>query len=194
MAIGKKRSAQATALKRPRKTGRNGKVKARAMMAAEMPSIPAAPAIQSPHNGFVPPATDVTVVVVTNRSDLRYKMRLSDTTAAPAVVLRTIDIPAPAPFVNFSGVFPGSLFVADRDYEIRVFVNPLDGQTPPHADDKVFLNTRSENAWPVLHCAGLTRCRAITGILSILTGRPSGPPAFVPEVVYGLSCSDSRRF
>ena len=80
-------------------------------------------------------------------------MQLLDTTGAP-VVLRTIDVPAPAPSTNFSGVFPGSLLVAERDYEVRVFVNPLDGGTPPNTDDKLFINTRTVHAWPVVRAIG----------------------------------------
>jgi hypothetical protein len=102
----------------------------------------AAPQFMQPPSGFfATPGADLRVVVSTLRPDLRYIITVTEITdpqnpGAP----EQIDIPAPitngSPMLFAAGI-PGAWLVLGCRYQIRVFVNPLDGQTPPHHDAAV---------------------------------------------------------
>ena len=118
MPNGKKQKSLATATRPRRGMGRKVGERPRTASLMELQcnsigrtDLPATPKIQVPLNGYVPPGVDLQVVVGTNRMDLRYKLELrdlTDATVAPSV----INIPAPMPANNFTGIFPARCYAS----------------------------------------------------------------------------------
>jgi hypothetical protein len=131
-----------TTPKKPSAKSRNGKplahhaALARALVTDNPPAIPL---ILQPQAGdFVTPGTILRVLMSTNRPDLRYVIQVIDITdpmnpGAP----QQMNLPAPLDHFStrlFAADLPGAWFLQDHKYQIRVFVDPADGNTPPHLD------------------------------------------------------------
>jgi hypothetical protein len=111
----------------------------------------ATPQITAPlANANVVAGADLTVDVNTNRADLRYILEVRDVTppsSPPGPMPAPIALAAPVMFNatptgnDFSFNVPGNNLSANRNYRLRVFVDPLDGFTPPHADFPLPVNT-----------------------------------------------------
>jgi hypothetical protein len=102
----------------------------------------ATPQIAAPLAGdTVPAGVDLQVDVDTNRGDLGYIVELLDVTPSPVAALAMqTSVAAPAGN-NFSVTFPASRLAPDRQYRLRVFVDPAFGGTPPHQDHVIDINT-----------------------------------------------------
>lgn len=101
---------------------------------------PAAPVIIAPQAGaLVPVNTDLPVSAGTNRGDLRYIVELIDFNVGPQPVA-SINVPAPGQN-PINATFVGANFIATHQYRIRVFVDPVDGPTPPNTDFAVFVSS-----------------------------------------------------
>ena len=142
--------------KKPSPKGRSGKPLARAAAAANgaltptmalagpmMPgqAVAAPQFVQPPSGFFATPGADLRVIVSTLRPDLRYIIALTDVTDAlnPGAP-QAINIPAPlasGSAMLFAADIPGASLVLGCKYQIRVFVDPLDGASPPHNDAAV---------------------------------------------------------
>ncbi len=107
----------------------------------------ATPTIDSPlTNSFVPPGVALTVSVSTNRGDLSYKVVFTDQNPPPGA--ETADVgPSNG---SFNVVIPGNKLVANRLYQIRVFVAPASGNTPPHLDHTITVHTQQPDDQPVI--------------------------------------------
>jgi hypothetical protein len=133
--------------KKPSPKGRNGKFLvpqadlANTIMVGIGQAV-AAPQFVQPTSGFfATPGADLRVLVSTLRPDLRYIITVTDVTdpqnpGAP----QQINIPAPigsGSSMLFAADVPGAWLVLGHKYQIRVFVDPADGLTPPHHDAAV---------------------------------------------------------
>ncbi|MBY0458902.1 MAG: fibronectin type III domain-containing protein [Gemmataceae bacterium] len=129
--------------KAPAKPVKKTTGKSTGLAAQSLAPDPAKPKITSPGNGdHVPPGVDLTVQVDTNRDDLRYIVELTDTTTGASV---KVYVPAPTGG-RFTAVFAGSNLQPDRTYTIRVYVNPLDGATPPNLDATITVETNTQQS------------------------------------------------
>lgn len=101
--------------------------------------LPATPTIGSPANGAsVPANADLQVSVGTNRTDLDYTITVTDTTANPPVVVKTLPVTGPVtdPFMV---TVPGNVLPPGRTYRIKVTTNPAAG----HGSDTIDVTTTS---------------------------------------------------
>ena len=83
--------------------------------------------------------------------DLRYIVEVTDITdPMNPVVVGQLNIPAPLDFGSvqyFAADLPAAWFQQDHEYQVRVFVDPVDGATPPHLDAPVNVTTTQPFWW-----------------------------------------------
>ena len=100
----------------------------------------AAPNITAPTNGGTVSAnTDLTVSVLTNRTDLAYIVTVTKLGSPPTVVA-TINISTPTTSPCQATV-PGSALVGSSTFTILIAVDPISGSTPPHNFDEITVTT-----------------------------------------------------
>jgi hypothetical protein len=91
--------------------------------------VPAAPNITTPTAGPVTALIALPVSATTVRGDLDFIIELRDMTAVPPAVVFQKSVPTPG--ANpITGTVPAGTMVASRQFRLRVFVDPAEGQTP----------------------------------------------------------------
>ncbi len=152
-----KTTAKPNTAAKPKSTAKPKTAKPRTTKKAVAPAIasvhpqdggggqPANPRITEPLAGStVTAGANLQVNANTNRPDLNYIIQLTDVTPPPApppVPAMPFQLPVTPTGTDFGGTIPGANLAPGRVYQIRVFVAPASGGTPPNLDQTITVNT-----------------------------------------------------
>jgi hypothetical protein len=102
----------------------------------------ARPVIMTPSaNAEVPAATDLHVVVNVNIASEDYVLELTDVTGSPPYPPPYTQTGTPNASSQVIADIPGAQLQPNRTYELRVYIDPAFGPTPPNLDHVINITT-----------------------------------------------------